>query len=352
MMEAIQETEKYIQTLLKLKTTGLITVKGFIKKREICPAAGKNFQNTLKQTGLKTIIWILQNGKRMMNRPALKYNGGKFRLRNWIISNFPDHRNYVETCFGAGSVLLSKKRSGLEVANDIDGNVNNFFTVLRDNPKELIRMISFTEYSEESLSHSLENIFKEEDPIKKAYYFYVISWLSLRANDIRKSNLNFRVKGNIDGTGGHNPARLFSETKHLKMISDRLKGVIFTQKDAIEVINEFDNKNTLFYVDLPYLFESRGRDRLYTEEFGEIEEHSKILERLTEISGMAVVSHYKHDLYDSMLSGWETVSQKTNSNSFQKGHGKKEKARIEYLYINQSATNRIQPTLFQEKMTI
>ena len=80
-------------------------------------------------------------------RPALRYYGGKWNLAPWIISHFPPHKNYVEPCGGAASVLLQKPRSPLETYNDLDGNVVNFFRVLRDKPEELIRQIELTPWS-------------------------------------------------------------------------------------------------------------------------------------------------------------------------------------------------------------
>jgi len=80
-------------------------------------------------------------------RPALRYYGGKWKLAPWIISHFPEHQNYVEPCGGAASVLLQKPRSPLETYNDLDGNVVNFFRVLRDQPDELIRKIRLTPWA-------------------------------------------------------------------------------------------------------------------------------------------------------------------------------------------------------------
>ncbi|CAE14770.1 unnamed protein product [Leptospira phage LE1] len=283
-----------------------------------------------------------------MNRPALKYNGGKFRLREWILSHFPKHQVYVEMSCGASSVLLSKDRSKVEVANDLDGNITTFFSVLRDEPKKLIRKISLTPYSEKSLKYALETIDSTEDPIDRAWKFYTICWMSMRANDVRKSNIDFRAKGNLAEEGGHNPARLFSKIKHLYKISDRLRGVFILEKNAIELTKIYDSEGTLFYLDLPYLAESRNTKNLYTKEFSQVEQHVSVLETLTKIKGMAVVSHYPHPVYDEIFSGWEVVTKSTLANSMQKRKTRNSNERVEALYLSPLVSQNLHPTLFQE----
>lgn len=282
-----------------------------------------------------------------MDRPALKYNGGKFRLREWILSYFPKHSVYVEMSAGASSILLSKDRCKVEVLNDLDGNITNFFTVLRDEPKKLIRKINFTPYSDQILNESISTIFTTEDPIDRAWKFYTICWMSMRANDIRKSNINFRAKGNLSEEGGHNPARLFSKVKHLYKIAERLRGVFILGNDAGTLANIYDSEGTLFYLDLPYLAESRNSKNLYTKEFSKIDQHIPVLESLTKIKGMAIVSHYPHPLYDKIFSGWEVVTKSTLANSMQKRKSKEENARIEALYISPNASKNLYPSLFE-----
>ena len=86
------------------------------------------------------------------NRPrkaAIKWHGSKWRMATWIIKHLPDvhqHDIYVEPYGGSAAILLQKPRSRIEVYNDLDDDIFNFFWVLRNYPSMLIDHISNTPY--------------------------------------------------------------------------------------------------------------------------------------------------------------------------------------------------------------
>lgn len=117
-----------------------------------------------------------------VKRPALRYHGGKFRIAQWIINQFPEHLCYVEPFGGGGSVLLRKSPAKIEVYNDLNGGVVNFFRVLRERPADLIAAIELTPYSRKEFIQAQEPC---DDPLERARRFYVWSWQG-RAQDHRR----------------------------------------------------------------------------------------------------------------------------------------------------------------------
>jgi DNA adenine methylase len=83
-----------------------------------------------------------------VRRPALRYYGGGWNRASWIVAHYPAHDVYCEPCFGSGAVLLHKRPCKLEVANDLDGRVMNFFEVLRTRPHDLVEQIRLTPWHE------------------------------------------------------------------------------------------------------------------------------------------------------------------------------------------------------------
>ncbi len=85
--------------------------------------------------------------------------------------------------------------------------------------------------------------------------------------------------------------------------------MITENRPAFEVIQQFDDPETLFYVDPPYPISTRnGRDR-YTHEMTD-DEHRELARRLRDIKGMAVVSGYPCELYDELYPDWRRVERK------------------------------------------
>src|SRR5262250_1358971 len=73
----------------------------------------------------------------------LPYIGGKNRLAKKIISLFPKHLTYVEPFAGGAQVLFHKQPSDVEVLNDLDGEIVNFFRVCQSHHQELVRYLHF-----------------------------------------------------------------------------------------------------------------------------------------------------------------------------------------------------------------
>src|SRR5437868_11890178 len=85
-------------------------------------------------------------------KPVLRYPGSKSRIAPWIASLMGPHAAYLEPFFGSGTVLFAKSRAPSEIVNDLDGEVTNFFSVLRDQPAELARLVGLTPWSRDELA--------------------------------------------------------------------------------------------------------------------------------------------------------------------------------------------------------
>lgn len=197
-----------------------------------------------------------------VTRPPLRYFGGKFRLSKWIIPNLPPHKCYVEPFGGGAGVLLNKAPSYNEVYNDLDGEVVNFFRMLREHPDELIRAIELTPYARAEQVQAFNE--PADNPLERARRLYVRCWQSYGGGRTQWST-GWRYE--IGDTRGKRIIDDWNETDHLQAVVSRLKNVQIENDDALRVIERFDSDDTLFYCDPPYQAVTRSvrwRTKAYT----------------------------------------------------------------------------------------
>ena len=82
-------------------------------------------------------------------KTPISYYGGKQSMLKHILPIIPTHKVYVEPFFGGGAVFWAKEQSEIEVINDYNGNVVNFYEQLKTNFKELKNLVDATPYSRE-----------------------------------------------------------------------------------------------------------------------------------------------------------------------------------------------------------
>src|SRR6266853_6482931 len=73
----------------------------------------------------------------------LSYIGGKRRIAKQLVSLIPEHITYVEPFAGGAQVFFQKPPSNVEVLNDLNYDIVNFFRVCQWHYEELIRYLRF-----------------------------------------------------------------------------------------------------------------------------------------------------------------------------------------------------------------
>lgn len=274
-----------------------------------------------------------------LRRPLLRYYGSKWTIAPWIISNFPAHDAYVEPFAGAAAVLLRKPPEPIEVYNDADGEVVNFFRVMREQPDVLIRAIALTPYSRAELAGAYDP--PADDPIERARCLYIRAWQSHGGpRAVWRTGWRFERSD----SRGKPVTKDWDDTDRLQALAARLKNVQIECGDALEVIQRFDSPDALFYLDPPYLPETRSerwRAKSYTVEFG-IDEHVELAELLRSIEGMALLSGYPSPVYDELFEGWTCVTKTVQidpRNKLVRGQMSRKSRAVECLWLNPAAAD-------------
>jgi DNA adenine methylase len=206
----------------------------------------------------------------------LSYIGGKNRLAKRLIEIFPEHTTYVEAFAGSAQVFFHKEPSAVEVLNDLDGEIVNFYRVCQRHYEELLRYLRFW-----VVSRKWFDLLKRSDPEtltdieRAARYLYLLRncFASLVRNPVYHRNVVQPPSFNLE-----NLPELI-ENAHKRLLRVQIECEPYE-----EVMRHFDRPTTLFYLDPPYW----GRN-LYRHNFGEAD-FEKLAGQLKQIRGKFVLS--------------------------------------------------------------
>jgi len=272
-------------------------------------------------------------------KAIVRMYGGKWKMASWIVAHLPRHRIYVEPFGGSAAVLLCKPPARVEVYNDIDGEVVNFFRVLRERPDELIRRIALTPYGRAEAEAAREPSGERVDEVERARRFLVRSWMTIGGPSTRwRSGFRYRRSASMATL-----LRWWTDLpERLAVAAERLRGVLIENRDYRDILDAFDGPETLFYVDPPYPPDTRSRQWRhggYRHEFDR-NDHEELLERILGLQGRVVLSTYPNSLYETLLkpAGWTSVRRGTVN-----GNGR---PTVEVLWLSPDPERRRQLSLF------
>jgi DNA adenine methylase len=241
---------------------------------------------------------------------AFGWYGGKYNHLEWLLPHLPESLHFCEPFGGSASVLLNREPSPVETYNDIDGEVVNFFTMLRDHKDELLEAIGLTPFSRKEFRLAIQKENNGITGLERARRFFirarqVRSGLAQTASDGRWANCLLTSRAGMSGA----VSRWLGSVEGLSEIAQRLLRVQIECAPAINVIKRYDSTETLFYCDPPYPHDSRGDKRAYAYEMTDAE-HAKLAEVLHNVKGKVALSGYHGTLMDELYKDWHFIDAK------------------------------------------
>lgn len=244
-------------------------------------------------------------------------------MTNIIISHFPkDYSVYIEGFGGGASVLFAKERDKLEIYNDLGRNVYSLFKVLSD--KELFEQmkdkLDLTYYSSDIRKEFIEDLKRNDlSLLERAYRYFYVNRSSF--NSVGGFSTALLVRRNMSKS----VSDYLSAIDGLSEVHNRLSSVIIENRNIFDLIEKYDDENVFFYLDPPYVHDTRSSSTEYENEMSD-EEHEKFVNILLNGKGKFLVSGYEHPIYDKLVdNGWNLYKYNSpNSNS----------DRIECLWYN------------------
>jgi DNA adenine methylase len=216
-----------------------------------------------------------------MPETVFPYPGGKSRFASWILEYVPAHTCFVEVFGGAAGVLVNKDpdRSDVEVYNDRDGDLVQFFEVLRERPEELVEWLETVPYSREVHDEWAEQFYhgyRPNDPIERAGQFFTLRYTQFGAK--------------YENTAGFGTSKVTSEAQAfankkalLERFGERFAKVTIENLDWETALAKYDGEATVFYCDPPY---ASPDQRYLVEDI----DHAELGATLTDLEGEWLLS--------------------------------------------------------------
>ena len=265
------------------------------------------------------------------------YFGGKFFMADKLMPLFPDHKTYVEVFGGSGAILINKKPSEIEVYNDIDGELYNFFKVIADEKlfKKFQEKISLLPYSRECYYEYRDMRTDKLNKVERAVRFYYLI-KSTRHSTCKYTGWKFSVEANM-------PKRIKSVDK-LSLIHKRLSDVYIDNLDFRKLIANWDRPDTFFYLDPPYVVSS-SKSGGYMFEMTD-KDHNDLIDILLNIKGKWLLSGYDNNIYNKRLSDFYRQDFNCLANSLRYRDKNNNPVRTETVWANYDLNEQGQIPLF------
>jgi len=221
-----------------------------------------------------------------MAKTPITYYGGKQKLISAILPKIPNHTLYCEPFLGGAAVFFAKPQSQVEVINDTNRELMNFYRVCKEKFLDLQTLVRVTLHSRNA--HRDAKVINENPhlftDVRRAWAVWVLSSQSFASL--------------LDGTWGFDRSKRTTTTKisnkrehFTEELAIRLQDAQLESADAIYVIQSRDSADSFFYCDPPYYNSDCGHYDGYT-----IDDFEKLLKTLSSIKGKFILSSYPSDI--------------------------------------------------------
>jgi DNA adenine methylase len=232
-------------------------------------------------------------------KTPITYYGGKQSLAKHILPLIPEHKCYTEAFAGGAAIFFAKSPAEIEVINDVNGNLVNFYRVLKTNFDSLKKKIETTLHSREQ--HEFAGMIYDQsqffNSVERAWAVWVLSKMSFASK--------------LDGSWGYDkkrngmPKKLTNAKEAFTIeLAHRLEHTQIECTDALRIIKSRDTMHTFHFIDPPYVGSDCGHYSGYT-----LMDFQNLLELLSEIEGKFILTMFPHEILSEFIeaNSWRVV---------------------------------------------
>lgn len=278
-------------------------------------------------------------------RGAIRWFGGKGKMLRKLLPLMPPCRRYVEPFGGGAAVLIAREPVQVEVYNDLDESLVDFFRVVAD-PElfgKFYRRAVLLPYSRALFNECRSTWADERNLVKRVVKWFVVARQSFSGTFAMSwsSAVTASRRGRVETANSWQAA-----LERLPVVHARLSRVQIECADWRTIFKRYDTPETLFYCDPPYVHSTRGGGK-YAHEMSD-DDHVDLVRAVKRLKGSVVLSGYNHEIYAPLNNGrfrrhrfrtachaaLTTRKARTPGN----GAANKRQPRTEFVWIKQSKT--------------
>jgi DNA adenine methylase len=256
-------------------------------------------------------------------KTPISYYGGKQTLASIILALIPEHRIYCEPFLGGAAIFFAKKPSKVEIINDTNGELTNFYKVCKNDFRALKKEITISLHSR-AQHHQAEVVYNNPemfDRIKRAWAVWMLA--------------NSSYGGLLDSGFGYDCKGMYSKkldnkrTGFMVDYATRLQRTRIECCDALQIIKSCDALDAFFYLDPPYVGADQGHYDGYTQE-----DFCALLKLLSAIKGKFLLSSYRNKILSEFTKQNDWHTQEIECHSSMTSRSKTPRKKIEVLTAN------------------
>jgi DNA adenine methylase len=259
-------------------------------------------------------------------KTPITYYGGKQKLAATILKLIPEHNLYCEPFLGGAAIFFAKPSSKVEVINDTNAEMINFYRVVQNDFISLEKYIRITLHSrrtfdDASAIYNRPHLFSE---IERAWAVWCLA--SQGFAGLMDGSWGYDITKNTTTKKITNKRTGFTEEYAI-----RLQNVQIECTDALRIIRARDSKASFFYCDPPYVGSDCGHYDGYSQQ-----DFDNLLKLLASLKGKFLLSSYRNNSLNEFKTkyGWHQVEIEQKVSVANNNSKKGQKPKIEVLTAN------------------
>ena len=245
--------------------------------------------------------------KSRQTRPgSFRWYGSKGNMMPSLIPLFPHHDRYVSVFGGSGADISGKPRSRVEVYNDLNCDLVNFYAVLRSvsDRRTLQHWLEHTPICRTQFEECAAIVAEGGGiPVRRAWAFFYCLTFAFAGRDPALAKSGAFAPSLLN----RQPAKWRNVREHIDGAARRYREVLLENMSWDALLDKYDADQTLFYLDPPYVKTTRQSPTVYRHEMSDAQ-HVTLLERLQFVKARVMLSGYDCALYQEYLGAWRRVA--------------------------------------------